>query len=233
MLWCRSPFLLRCLPQKNYLSTAWHAQHFDRYVCCMPNKLLGKGKASLCISLPGVTTRNIAEIEGKVLHGTLNSGFPVLTYVTPDPAIFISSSILSAFVQFPCLSPSLLWTKKQTTLQMQTLWEIVTHGLFQLQRKWRWCLNPSVLWSEITFLSGLWEKCFFRLYLSAVSSPVGAEAAESVPNEVSRDAHFRELDTGLKCPEMAFLGPFSCQQHNMGPFGAECTPIKEVKKPAH
>lgn len=66
------------------------------------------------------------------------------------------------------------------------------------------------------FLPMQWEKCFFRLYLSAVSSPLGTEAAESVPNEVSRDAHFWELDTGLKRPEMAFLGPFSCQQHNIG-----------------
>lgn len=66
------------------------------------------------------------------------------------------------------------------------------------------------------FLPGQWEKCFFRLYLSAVSCPLGAEAAESVPNEVSRDAHFWELDTSLKRPEMAFLGSLSCQQHNIG-----------------
>lgn len=66
------------------------------------------------------------------------------------------------------------------------------------------------------FLPGQWEKCFFRLYLNAVSCPLGAEAAESVLNEVSRDAHFWELDTSLKCPEMAFLGSLSCQQHNIG-----------------
>lgn len=51
---------------------------------------------------------------------------------------------------------------------------------------------------------------------SSASSPPGAEAAESVPNEVSRDACFSELKTGLKRPEIASLGPFSCQQRNIG-----------------
>jgi len=73
----------------------------------MPNKLLEKGKASLCISLPGVAALNIANVEGRVLHVTAYSCSPVLTSVTPAPDIFISYSILAAFVQLPCLSPFL------------------------------------------------------------------------------------------------------------------------------
>lgn len=116
MLRCRIPFLLLCLPQKkNYLGTAWHTQHFDGYVHCMPNKSPEKGRASLCISLPGATAPDTAEIEGEVLHGTVYSSSPVLTSVTPAPDIFISSSILPAFVQLPCLSPSLPWKKKIST----------------------------------------------------------------------------------------------------------------------
>lgn len=87
----------------------------------MPNKLLEKGKAGLCISLPGVTMLNTAKIEGKILHGIAYSSFPVLISVIPDPVIFIfSSSILPAFVQLPCLYPSLPWKKPQTIPQMQT-----------------------------------------------------------------------------------------------------------------
>lgn len=75
-------------------------------------------------------------------------------------------------------------------------------------------LNPSVLWSEIMFLSG--QSISSELRLSSASLPLGAEAAESVLNEVSRDAYSLELETGLKQPEIASLGPFSCQQDNIG-----------------
>lgn len=107
---------------------------------------------------------------------------------------------------------------KKPTPQMQTQHKIATYGLLQLQGKCRWCLNSSVLWSEITFppwaKSG--ESVSSGLRLSSLSFPLGAEAAESVLNEVSQDACFSELETGLKQPEIALLGPFSCQQHNIG-----------------
>ena len=68
--------------------------------------------------------------------------------------------------------------------------------------------NVSSLGSEESISSGL--------RLSSAYFPLGAEAAESVPNEVSHDAYFSELETGLKQPEIASLGPFSCQQRNIG-----------------
>lgn len=99
----------------------------------MPNKLLEKGKASLCISLPGVTMLNIAKIEGKVLHGTAYSSSPVLTSVTPASDVFISSSTLPAFLcNFPAFLPlspgKKTYSTNANTTQDRDLWSSPAAG---------------------------------------------------------------------------------------------------------
>lgn len=199
----------------------------------MPNKLLEKGKASLCISLPGVTTLNIAKIEGKVLwHHTVHSSFSVLMSVTPDPAIFISSSILPAFVHLPCLYPSLPWKKKhQITPQMQSQKEIVTFPAAGEVKMIPQSIGPLVRANFSSLDSGKSVSSGFIWVLSRllwVLRLLSQCRMRSVVMPISGN-----WTLAWNVLEWHSLGPFPASSTTLGPFGAECTPIKEVKKPVH
>lgn len=213
-MWCRIPSLLGCLPQKNYLGTAWRT-HFRRYVCCVTNELLGKGKASLCVSLTGVTTPSIAEREGRVQRGTACSSSPLLT---SSPWLLTFSFPLLyclPLCDFPAFLPLSPRKKRKKPAPRKCK-----------RNKRSWCkvfsscrampepINPLVR-NRVTS-SGSGEGVSSRLCASSASTPRGMEAAESVPNEVSHEAFYSELETGPTWPEIPSLGPFLCQQHNAG-----------------